>query len=110
MGITNGAHDPSARCAGTSPSRSPRWGGNSNYTVFKKASISAGVFNASPVISLSMRLTSPDSTLPLRLHVLHALAPAHQAGDLFHQPLLDGIGLGDLGRQHVGDQRHARRR
>ena len=27
MSITNGAHDPSARCAGTSPSRVPRRGG-----------------------------------------------------------------------------------
>src|SRR5581483_2640644 len=45
----------------------------------------------------------------LRLHVLHALAPAHQAGHLLDQPLLDVHGIGDLRGEHVGDQRHARR-
>src|SRR5260370_42250221 len=30
MGIGRDPHDPSARCAGTSPSRTPRWGGT-NY-------------------------------------------------------------------------------
>ena len=46
----------------------------------------------------------------LRLHVLNALAPAHETGHLLHQPLLDVGGVRDFRSEHVGDQRHAGRR
>ena len=39
----------------------------------------------------------------------HALAPAHGAGDLLDEALLDLGRIGDRRGQHVGDQRHRRR-
>ena len=39
-------------------------------------------------------------------HARHALAPAHGAGHLLDEALLDLGGIGDRRRQHVGDQRH----
>ena len=39
-------------------------------------------------------------------HARHALAPAHRAGHLLDEALLDLGGIGDRRGQHVGDERH----